>query len=258
MLWINEGFVLDDAGTTLTTSYIDLRDKGERPVIRSLVKGCKREHALEDGKTLLISKPERFREYGVALIRDEQEGFAKEELVTLEAETPEETAKQRATEDLNDSLQLVRSSMKPVQRVEYSRRKTQSFSYGKDWWIFCTSITPDDGDWDAWKATLDEDYDHVSKIGQPAKFAQALARMVTEQIGPRGKDAWLTGTRRRGDGRADETQEPVGHSWAGALHGSAVRNDHWRRGWSQKDGSVLVREAHDTCGAARVPVRGAE
>ncbi len=196
MLWINEGFVLDDAGTILTTSYIDLRDKGERPVIQSLVKGCKREHALEDGKTLLISKPERFREYGVALIRDEQEGFAKEELVTLEAETPEETAKRRATEDLNDSLQLVGSSMKPVLRVKYSRRKTQSesFSYGKDWWIFCTSITPADGDWDVWEATLDEDYDHVSKIGQPAKFAQALGRMVTEQTGPHGKDAWLTGT----------------------------------------------------------------
>ena len=221
MLWINEGFVLDDAGTMLTTSYIDLRDKGERPVIRSLVKGCKREHALEDGKTLLISKPERFREYGVALIRDEQEGFAKEELVTLEAETPEETAKRRATEDLNDSLQLVRSSMKPVQRVEYSRRKTQSesFSYGKDWWIFCTSTTPDDGDWDAWKATLDEDYDHVSKIGQPAKFAQALARMVTEQIGPRGKDAWVTGT----DDGATGARTKHKNQWV--IHGPVLYTD---------------------------------
>ena len=77
MLWINEGFVLDDAGNMLTTSSIDLREEAERTVIRSLVKGCRREHALEDGKTLLISKPERFREYGVVLIRDEQEGFAR-------------------------------------------------------------------------------------------------------------------------------------------------------------------------------------
>ena len=221
MLWINEGFVLDDAGTMLTTSYIDLRDKGERPVIRSLVKGCKREHALEDGKILLISKPERFREYGVALIRDEQEGFAKEELVTLEAETPEETAKRRAIEDLNDSLELVGSRMKSVHRVEYSRRKTQSesFSYGKDWWIFCTSIRPDDGDWDAWKATLDEDYDHVSEIGQPAKFAQALARMVTEQIGPRGKDAWLTGT----DDGATGARTKHKNQWV--IHGPVLYTD---------------------------------
>ena len=33
MLWINEGFVLDDAGNMLTTSYIDLRSKDERAVI---------------------------------------------------------------------------------------------------------------------------------------------------------------------------------------------------------------------------------
>ena len=88
MLWINEGFTLDDAGNVVSTSYVDLRDEGERVAIRSLVKGCRREHALEDGENVLISKPERFREYGPALIRDEQEGFAREEQVTVEAETP--------------------------------------------------------------------------------------------------------------------------------------------------------------------------
>ena len=221
MLWVNEGFVLDDAGTMLTTSYIDLREEGERTAIRNLVKGCRREHALEDGETVLISKPERFREYGVALIRDEQEGFAKEELVTLEAETPEEAAKRRATADLNDALQLVGSGIKSVHRVEYSRRKTksESFSYGKDWWIFCASIRPDDGQWDVWRATLDEGYDHVSEIGQPAKFAQALARMVAEQIGPRGKDAWLTGT---SDGVAGARTK---HRNQWVIHGPVVYTD---------------------------------
>ena len=221
MLWINEGFVLDDAGNMLTTIYIDLRDEGERTIIRSLVKGCKREHALEDGETLLISKPERFREDGVALIRDEQEGFAREESVTLEAETPEEAAKRRATADLNDALQLVGSEVRAVHRVEYNKRKTQreSFSYGKDWWMFCASIRPDDGDLDAWKTTLDEDYDHVSKIGQPAKFAQALARMVTEQIGPRGEDAWLTGT---SDGAAGARTK---HKNQWVIHGPVVYTD---------------------------------
>ena len=97
------------------------------------MKGCKREHALEDGETVLLSKPARFREYGVALIRDEQEGFAKEEIVTVEGETPAEAAKQRATADLNEALELVGSSMKSVHRVAHSRRRTQSesFSYGK-------------------------------------------------------------------------------------------------------------------------------
>ena len=221
MLWINEGFVLDDAGNMLTTSYIDLRDEGERTVIYNLVKGCRREHALEDGENVLISKPERFRESGVALIRDEQEGFAKEELVTIEAETPEEAAKRRATADLNEALQLVGSQVKSVHRVEYARqnRQTESSSYGKDWWIFCTSIRPDYGDWDAWKATLDEDYDQVSEIGQPAKFAQALARMVTEQIGPKGKDAWLTGTSHGAAGARTKHR----HQWV--IHGPVVYTD---------------------------------
>ena len=221
MLWINEGFVLDDAGNMLTTSYIDLRNEGERAVIRSLVRGCMREHALEDGKTVLISKPERFREYGVALIRDEQEGLAKVEQVTLEAETPEEAAERRATADVNDALEIVGSTMKSVHRVESRRRKTQSesFSYGKDWWIFCASIRPDDGDWDAWRTTLDDDYDHVSQIGQPAKFAEALARMVTEQIGPRGKDAWRTGT---SDGAAGAKTK---HKSQWVIHGPVVYTD---------------------------------
>ena len=204
----------------LTTIYIDLRHKDERSVIRSLVKGCKREHALEDAKDLLISKPERFREYGVALIRDEQEGYAREELVTLEAETPEEAAKRRATADLNDALELVGSTTKSVHRIEHSRRKSQSesFSYGKDWWIFCASIRPDEDEWDAWKATLDTDYDHVSEIGQPAKFAQALARMVTEQIGPHG-EAQLTGT---SEGRAGARTK---HRSQWVIHGPVVYTD---------------------------------
>ena len=221
MLWISEGFVLNDAGNMLTTSYIDLREEGERTVIRSLVKGCRREHALEDGETVLISKPERFREYVVALIRDEQEGFAREETVTTEPETPEEAAMRRATSDLNDALQLVGSKIRSVHTVEYSKRKThkESFSYGKDWWIFCASIRPNEEEWDAWRASLDENYDHVSEIGQPALFAQALARMVTEQIGPRGKDAWLTGT----SGGVAGSRTKHKNQWV--IHGPVVYTD---------------------------------
>ena len=64
----------------------------------------------------------------------------------LEAETSEEAAKRRATSDLNDALQLVGSGIRSAHSVGYSRRKTQSesFSYGKDWWVFCASIRPDE------------------------------------------------------------------------------------------------------------------
>ena len=222
MLWINEGFVLDDAGNMITTSYIDLRDKDNRTVIPALVKGCKREHALEHGETVLISKPARFREYGEVLIRDEQEGFAKEEVVTLAAETAVDAAKRHATEDLNEAYQLLESSIKSVQRVENKSRQTQrnSLTFGKEWWIFSTSIRPKNNDeWDAWRATLDDDYNHVSEIGQPAKFAEALARMVTEQIGPQGKEGWLTGT---SDGTAGARTK---HKVQWVIHGPVVYTD---------------------------------
>ena len=52
MLWTSEGFVLDDAGTMLTTSYIDLRDKDERTVIRSLVKHIMITATDEDRETI--------------------------------------------------------------------------------------------------------------------------------------------------------------------------------------------------------------
>ena len=126
MLWIPEGFILDDAGNMLTTSYMDLRDKDERTPVRSLVKACKREHALEDGETVLISKPARFREYGVELIRDEQEGFPRRELVTPGVETPEEAAKRRAVSDLNDAIQLTESGIQVKHRAKYSRKRTRS------------------------------------------------------------------------------------------------------------------------------------
>ena len=192
MVWINEGFVLDDAGNLITTMYIDLREEGNRIPIPALVKGCKRKHALEDGETILISKPARFREYGEKLIRDVQEGLAKEESVTVIAETAAQVMRQRAITDLNEAREILNARVHGVYKETHSSRKTKrkSLEYGKEWWIFCTSIMPKDEECEAWKATLDEEYDYVSEIGQPAKFAQALGRMVTEQIGPQGKDSW--------------------------------------------------------------------
>ena len=40
-------------------------------------------------------------------------------------------------------------------RREHSSRKTQrkSFAFGKEWWISCTSIRPNDDEWDYWRAS---------------------------------------------------------------------------------------------------------
>ena len=221
MLWINEGFILDDAGNLIVTSYIDLREDGSRTAIPALVKGCKREHALEDGETVLISKPERFREFGEALIRDEQEGFAKEESVTVAEETAAEAARHRAIADLNEAHELLKTQVRYVRRETQTTRtsETRSFAFGKEWWVLCTSIRPEDEEWESWRATLDDEYDHVSEIGQPAKFAQALGHMVTEQIGPQGADGSMTGTTVNGEGVRTK------HKSQWILHGPVVYTD---------------------------------
>ena len=112
MALVNEGFVLDEGGNLITTTYIDLRPEEERTPVPALFKGCKREHALDDGATILISKPARFREYGEELIQDLQEGFAKEESMTVREETAAEAAKRRAVEDINEAQGLLNSGLR--------------------------------------------------------------------------------------------------------------------------------------------------
>ena len=187
MLWINEGFMYDDAGDVVMTSYVDLREPGSRTPIRTLVKGCKREHALEDSKTIQASAFDVFRKEGKNLIRDSQEGLAKEESETVLPETPEEALELRGIEDLKDAFELADPDVKI--RVDVTHRSVEgssgSLEFGKEWWIVSTAIAPEtEEELAAWREQLDPDYDHESVIGQPAKFAEALARMVAEQLGP--------------------------------------------------------------------------
>ena len=66
-----------------------------------------------------------------------------------------------------------------------SHHETNSITYGKEWWIFCTSIEPKgEENKRLWQASLDEQYNHTSKIYRPRAFAQALGAMVVEQLGP--------------------------------------------------------------------------
>ena len=194
LLWIHEGGILDDAGNLISTSYVDLREERSRSPIQTLVKGCRREHALEDAETILVSPLERFRKEGANLIRDEHEGLAKEESETVEPETPEQAVERRQVDNLNEAVELLDSGIRLKRSVSYRsvQRSQRSIAFGRECWIFSTTITPETKqEWEAWRATLDPCYDHESVIGQPAKFAQAMGRMVTEQFGPQGKDGWL-------------------------------------------------------------------
>ena len=101
IIWVNEGFVLNDAGHIIMTSYIDLRKSEDRTPIMSLVRGCERKYALEDCETIMISNPARYRSHGEELILDVQEGLAKEETVIASQETAAQATRQRAVADLN-------------------------------------------------------------------------------------------------------------------------------------------------------------
>lgn len=155
------------------------------------------------------------------MIRDEQEGFAKEESVTVIEETAAEAARRRAIADLNEAHELLNARVRSVRRETRTTRtsKTRSLAFGKEWWVFCTSIRPEDEAWESWRATLDGEYDHVSEIGQPAKFAQALGHMVAEQIGPQGTDGSMTGTTVGGESVRTK------HKLQWVLHGPVVYTD---------------------------------
>lgn len=222
MLWINEGFVLDEAGNLIMTSYVDLRAPENRTDIHTLVKGCRREHALEDAETLLVSPVKRFREEGENLIRDDQEGLATEKTETVNPETPDEAFKRRRVADANEAIELLDSCVR-ITRRETSRsveRSSKRLAFGKEWWIFSTATTPEtEEEWAAWRATLDPAYDHESEISQPAKFAEALGRMVTEQLGPQSKDSWMQGS--IGEQESVRTKHPT--QWI--VHGPVVYVD---------------------------------
>ena len=89
--------------------------------------------------------------------------------------------------DLSEAFELVDSKLNFAIRVTHhsAERSNAKLTFGKEWWTVSTAITPEtDEEWAEWRSTLDPAYDHESVIGKPAKFAAALARMVTEQLGP--------------------------------------------------------------------------
>ena len=220
--WLNEGFMLDDAGNLIATSYVDLRDTSSRKDIPYLIKACKREHALENSDTILISPVARFRDEGENLIRDPAEGLAKKESRVVRPLTPEQESLMQQISDFNESNKAARSGFKAEITVTFENVENTSdqIEYGKEWWIYSTAIVPESIEaWAEFEATLDPKYDHYSEIGQPAKFAEALGRMVAEQRGPQSKDGWLQSS--IGESKADKTSRPM----QSVLHGPVVYSD---------------------------------
>ena len=225
VLWINESFGLNDAGHIIMTSYVDLRKPEDRTPIKSLVRACERQYALEDCENIMVSTPSRFRSYGEGLILDPQEGFAREEEVREWQQTSTNASRARAVSDLNEALRLLDTNIRLSHTESHTHtqtateKKSETLTYAKEWWIFCTSIRPDESEREQWRKSLLDRYDHVSEIGQPAKFAQALAHMVAEQLGPHGKN----GSYSSKTGNAETARKNHLSQWV--LHGPVVYTD---------------------------------
>ena len=193
---MGEGPHIDHFGNLIWPMYVDFRPPSDRKPITRLVKGCRTEHAIEIGQTVLISKPSRFRDLGDNLIRDPGEAYSSQKVITYEAvDDPDHLANARRRDQAeNRAHELIGSSLRTnTTGVRRTRFNTRSVTQGTNGWIFCASIEPTTTqEWELWRGTLQGDYDNVSFIQRPREFARALATMVAEQLGPQGKTHPLT------------------------------------------------------------------
>ena len=183
---MNEGQHMDHFGNIVCSTYVDFRKPADRLPITRLVKGCRSQYAMEVIGQVRISRPSMFRTFGENLIRDANEVRPEQEEVIYEAVDDLrdlERAKQR-DEGLNRASRLVGVDWKTkASSVRKTYSEGQSFSTGKNSWIFCTSIEPSIPDeWKQWSETLDKNYDHISCIYRPREFARELASSVAENL----------------------------------------------------------------------------
>ncbi len=190
-LVLNEGIFVDDYDHFIMSSYVDLRDPADRLPITTLIKGCRKQYAIELCKKIRISKPEQFRKFGEGLILDPAEGHvSRTEVVTKTIDNPNELAEEQALNDeLAEAAKLLQLNFKYKTRTtERTHRNTRYFSLGRNGWIFCTSIELEGQDEkDRWQESMPDGYDHVSYIHRPREFARALGSMVAERLGPQGQ-----------------------------------------------------------------------
>ena len=189
---MTEGFHIDEGGNYIFPTYADQREPADRSPITILVRACAKQYAIENCKRIRISKPELYREYGESLVRDPGEGYASRTwLVSEKVNDPNDLAAVRSLDDeRNRASQLVGSEVTTnTTNIREWSEFSNWMSFGKNCWIFCTSIEPTSlEEMDRWRKTMPDDYDHTSYIHRPREFARALGSMVAEQLGPQGKE----------------------------------------------------------------------
>ena len=194
-----DAFVITDGGHMVTSQYFDMRPPELRIPIGPILKACESKYAIEHCPTVRISSLERFRDYGEPMIEDDQEGHAyrrQGHSETREVDSDKNRELERSLGALGKNIKLNNTNSEGNNRAENLR-------FGREWWIFSTSIASPRKEWNDWRNSLSDSYDHVSTIRQAGKFALALGMMMADQNGPMGKKGPMT--HKLNDGRVFRT-----------------------------------------------------
>ena len=183
-----ESKVSGDAGSSVVVWRVDARSPADRVAVTTLVKCGRQDHAVRKLRTIRVSKPARFRNYGEGLIRDPSEGLAA--MITGQwVDAPKDL---REDQEFYDKVGKCAESIGETVRCTAMGTKTTHTSeilFGRNGWIYSTAIEPTtDEQWDCLRVSLEPEYDHVDHIYRPNQFAWSLGLMAVEQLGPRGKD----------------------------------------------------------------------
>ena len=189
-LVLTDAISTSDAGHLLMVQYVDVGESLADWKHVVLVKGIEAEYSLAHSSSIRISSPQRFQDLGETMIRDEQEGRARNR--TGESEKKEYVAERREQEEALHQLGLSHMRLGP-QHSSNSHHETEAYRFGTGSWIFCAAVQPtSDNEWTKLRHKLPPTYNDYTTIHQPRKFAQALGLMFLDQIGPNTKSGRFT------------------------------------------------------------------
>ena len=183
-----ESIAVDSLGNLFSTFLINTpiiteRNTGiKKAPRRRVAKGGPSRFAIEKCGTILMSKPERFRQYGESLIWDLHEGIMEDEdHSVIRRNDPVDMAVQAVV----DAERFARGQDKfwrgtdTLDGVVISRTEQLTYIHGDNCLIWCSALAPPNEIEEAkWRHSLQSSYDHVSYIYDTCLFARAMVMMA--------------------------------------------------------------------------------
>ncbi|MCY3883962.1 MAG: hypothetical protein OXG24_03500 [Gammaproteobacteria bacterium] len=182
-LFLNDGSVVTDDGILVLSFYVDvgMEKLRQRPTV--LVKYSERGYALEHACTVQLQSLSGLREPGERFIQDPKEGRVQQEAAIEKYPQYAETLNREIeTAMLNLGINVETTS---TTESLNTRKITQRLTFGKNSWIYCTSIATTLADRIPQRAMMDPKYDYDSTANQVRSFTW---RNVCQSIGPKTKN----------------------------------------------------------------------